>query len=157
MVRRIPRPIARAPIWLYRHHFGWLLGGRFALLEHRGRITRLPRNVVLEVLSRRPGHLTVVSGYGPASQWYQNILADPHVRVWSGRWRAAPARATPLPPDVALALLSDYRRHHPHLTRLLGRALEIPELAGSRPLPHDLPARLPLVDVALASAEAAGR
>lgn len=149
MVRRIPRRVARAPIPLFQHGFGPMLGGRLAMLEHRGRITGLPRLVVLEVLARRPGHLTVVSGYGRTAQWYRNIRADPQVRVWSGRLRSERATARPLPADEVLAVLGDYRRRHPYATWVLGTVLGIPELAATAPLPPDLPDRLPLVDVAL--------
>lgn len=149
MVRHIPRALARAPIPLFRRGLGWLLGGRFAMLEHRGRVSGLPRLVVLEVLTRRPGHLTVVSGYGTGAQWYRNILADPNVRVWAGRLRAVPAVAAPMPAEQALALIDDYRRRHPYATRALGRVLGIADLAGTAPLPRDLPDRLPLVDVDL--------
>lgn len=149
MVRRIPRPLARAPIPLFQHGVGWLLGTRLALLEHRGRVSGLARQVVLEVVARRPGHLTVVSGYGPRAQWYRNILADPQVRVWNGRLRGVTAVATPLPAEDALAILQGYRRRHPRATRTLGRILGIADLAGTGPLPSDLPDRLPLVDVAL--------
>lgn len=151
MVRMIPRPLARAPVPLYRYGFGWLLGRRFAMLQHRGRVSGLARQVVLEVLTHRPGHLTVVSGYGTRAQWYRNILADPQVRVWTGRLRGVAAVATPLPADEALAVLEEYRRRHPRATRALGRLLGIPDLTTTGPLPRDLPGRLPLVDVALAA------
>jgi len=40
---RIPRWLARFPIPLLRHGFGWVLGPRFLLLEHIGRHTGLAR------------------------------------------------------------------------------------------------------------------
>ncbi|MCA9848813.1 MAG: nitroreductase family deazaflavin-dependent oxidoreductase, partial [Dehalococcoidia bacterium] len=59
----------RAPIWLYRLHLGWLLGGRFLLMEHVGRRSGLVRRVVVEVVhhDRDADTYTVASGFGPRS------------------------------------------------------------------------------------------
>ncbi|MDG4803790.1 nitroreductase family deazaflavin-dependent oxidoreductase [Micromonospora sp. WMMD980] len=94
--RRIPRWLARAPIPLYRNGLGRLLGRRLMMLEHRGRRSGLPRYVVLEVVDREPGALFLASGYGPASQWFRNVRADPAVRVWTGPDQGG----GPLPADV---------------------------------------------------------
>lgn len=147
MVRRIPRRLARAPIALYRHGFGWLLGTRFMMLEHRGRTTGRPRYVVLEVLCRRPGQLVLVSGYGHESQWFRNVSADPVVRVWTGGVRGAAARASVLPAQDVRVRLESYRHEHPRAAAGLGRILGIGELAGRDALPADIAERLPLVVV----------
>ena len=148
MTRRIPRWLARAPIPLFRHGAGQLLGTRMMMLEHVGRNTGKPRYTVLEVLDHRPGVLMLVSGYGTRSQWLRNIRAQPAVRIWTGRIRGRPARATVLPDDEARRHLDIYRRQHRHGAAVLGRMLAIPELTTSRPLPADIGTRLPLVRVA---------
>ena len=63
------------------------------MLEHRGRSCGLRRYAVLEVVDRPAPDIYVnVSGFGfgfgfgEASQWYRNLLADPHVRISVG-WR----------------------------------------------------------------------
>jgi len=57
------------------------------MLEHRGRSCGLRRYAVLEVVDRpAPDIYVIVSGFGEASQWYRNLLADPHVRISVG-WR----------------------------------------------------------------------
>ncbi|GGM65816.1 hypothetical protein GCM10012275_40540 [Longimycelium tulufanense] len=145
--RRIPRALARAPVPLFRRGFGWLLGPQFMMLEHRGRRSGLPRYVVLEVLDREPGALILVSGYGPHSQWFRNVRAEPAVRVWTGRVRGAEARASVLPPEEARARLEIYRQRHRRTAAGLARALGIRELAGPDPLPADIAERLPLVRV----------
>ncbi|WP_395110467.1 nitroreductase family deazaflavin-dependent oxidoreductase [Actinomadura sp. SCN-SB] len=148
-VRRIPRWVARAPIPLFRHGFGWLLGKRIMMLEHRGRKTGRPRYAVLEVVDREPDALVLVSGYGGNSQWFRNVVADPAVRVWNGRTRGATARATVMPPEQTRTRLESYRARNPRSAAALGRILGIAELSGSEQLPADIAERLPLVRVHL--------
>lgn len=145
MARRIPRWLARAPIPLYRHGLGRLLGRRLLLLEHRGRRSGLPRYVVLEAVDREPGSLFIASGYGPHSQWFRNVRADPRVRVWHGPDRGVPARATVLAGEENRRRLEVYRQRHRRAAAALGRTLGIAELRGSGPLPADVDRRLPLV------------
>ncbi|MFD0821291.1 nitroreductase family deazaflavin-dependent oxidoreductase [Micromonospora zhanjiangensis] len=147
MVRRIPRWLARAPIPLLRTGFGRLLGRRVAMLEHRGRVSGLPRYVVLEVIGRRPDGVDVVSGYGVRSQWYRNVLARPEVRLWCGRSVGVPARATPLPADRPRTVLADYRDRHRRAARALGRTLDLADLVHAGPLPTDIADRLPVVRI----------
>ncbi|MCZ7440414.1 nitroreductase family deazaflavin-dependent oxidoreductase [Micromonospora sp. WMMC241] len=143
--RRIPRWLARAPIPLYRHGFGRLLGRRLMMLEHRGRRSGLPRYVVLEVVDREQGALFLASGYGPGSQWFRNVRADPAVRVWTGPDQGVPARAVVLTGEEVRQRLARYRQRHRRAAAALGRTLGIPELTGGDPLPADVDARLPLV------------
>lgn len=147
MVRRIPRALARAPIPLFRWGAGRLLGPRLMLLEHRGRTSGLRRYVALEVLERGPGVLVLVSGYGPGSQWFRNVRADPAVRVWTGTVEADPAVAEIMPADEVVERLERYRRTNPHLATALGTTLGIPALTSSEPLPPDIAETLPLVRV----------
>ncbi len=119
------------------------------------------RYVVLEVLDRAPKVMILVSGYGPESDWFRNICADPRVRVWSGRIRNVPARTTVLSEAETRARLHSYRLRNPrlHSYRLrnrraaaaLGRILGIAELASTDSLPDDIAERLPLVQVEVMS------
>jgi deazaflavin-dependent oxidoreductase (nitroreductase family) len=147
VTRRIPRSVARVPVWLFRHRLGWLFGGRIMMLEHIGRRTGQPRHVVLEVLHRQPGAVLLVSGYGRRSQWLANIRAQPAVRIWAGRVRARAGTAIILPPDVSRQRLETYRQHHRRAAAILGRILDIPDLTGPEALPADVGERLPLVEV----------
>lgn len=149
---RIPRPIARAPIVLYRLGLGGLLGRRFVLLEHRGRRSGLIRQVVLETLSTEQDMIHVVSGYGWSAQWLRNVRADPRVRVTCGWARPRGARAVILPPDEAVSVLDDYRQRHPLAARVLGSALELPQLSSDDPLPTELGERLLVVRLSLRAA-----
>ena len=119
------RWLVRAPIWLYRHGLGVLLGGRLLMLEHTGRTSGAPRHVVLEVVDRpRPGRFVVVSGFGTRSQWFRNILADPRVRVSVGRTSGRPATATVLSRPEGDAALTAYAAAHPRAWARLSRTLE---------------------------------
>jgi deazaflavin-dependent oxidoreductase (nitroreductase family) len=76
----------RLPVHLYRLGLGWLLGGRFVLIHHLGRITGKPRQAVVEIVERdkETGSITVVAGYGPRTQWYQNLKAHPDTSIQVG-------------------------------------------------------------------------
>ncbi len=108
------RWLARAPIPLYRSGFGWLLGSRLLLLEHRGRTSGQLRYVVLEVVDHAgPDRYVVASGFGEASQWARNVAADPRVRVTVGRRGPVRALAHRLDADASLAAVDRYARAHP--------------------------------------------
>lgn len=90
--------MARAPIPMFKAGLGPLFRGRFLLLEHRGRLSGKPRNVVLEVIDRpAAGTYRIVSGLGRSSQWFRNIEADPRVRITVGTKRRSSAPAEFLP------------------------------------------------------------
>ena len=117
--------MVRAPVWLYRMRLGFLLGNRMLLLEHRGRRSGRRRYAVLEVVDRpTPDTFVIVSGFGASSQWYHNLLADPHVRISVGWRRNAAAVATLLSPDAAEAALGRYAEQHPRTWDRLRKTLE---------------------------------
>ena len=137
---RVPR-LARAPIWLFRARLGLLFGGRLMMVEHVGRVSGRRRHVVLEVVARPTRRRYVVaSGFGTGSQWYRNVVAEPHVRIWVGIRGPASATATPLPTDQAAAALSTYAAAHPRAWRTLKPVFErtlnaeIDETATTLPL-----------------------
>lgn len=108
------RWFVRAPILLYRARLGFLMGHRMLLLEHVGRTSGLPRLVVLEVVDHPlPHRYVVVSGLGPRSQWYRNIVRTPRVRVTIGSRSPAPATARVLDRAVAEEALARYAAAHP--------------------------------------------
>jgi deazaflavin-dependent oxidoreductase (nitroreductase family) len=147
MTRHIPRWLARAPIPLYRHGLGRLLGRRMAMLEHHGRKTGTARYAVLEVIRHGPHEVVLVSGYGPRSQWFRNIQANPAVRVWTAGQRAVPAHAEILSTCQSREELEQYRTRHRHSAVALGRLLNITDLTTGGPLPADTGVRLPLVRI----------
>lgn len=66
------RAMFRAPIFLYRIHLGWLLGGRFLMLTHIGRKSGVPRQTVIEVVShdKETGKYYVAAAWRDKSDWY---------------------------------------------------------------------------------------
>ncbi|MFP5021333.1 nitroreductase family deazaflavin-dependent oxidoreductase [Pseudonocardia phyllosphaerae] len=139
------RALARAPITLYHRGLGRVLGHRMLLLEHTGRRSGLPREVVVEVVGHPgPGRFVVVSGFGERAQWYRNVVADPRVRISVGSRRSQPATARVLPRDEAGELLAAYIARHPAAWEQLGQVVE---RALGRPVgPGDPP---PLVEFRL--------
>ena len=73
-----------------------------------------------------------MSGFGQRSQWYQNVLANPQVRVSAGFRRNVPALATPMSRDSAKAALTRYAERYPRtwarIEPTLEAALRTPEL-----------------------------
>jgi deazaflavin-dependent oxidoreductase (nitroreductase family) len=128
------RSFYRAPIGLYRAGLGWILGERFLMLTHTGRVTGKARNVVLEVVryDRAKDTFFVASGWGMRSDWLQNILKQPHVQVHFKR-RSFPALAEQLPVEDAELEMLDYGRRHPaalkQLARLMGYQIDSTESA----------------------------
>lgn len=111
----------RLPIWLYRARLGWMLGNRFLLLNHTGRISGLQRQAVLEVVQhdRQTDVYVVAVGFGEKSQWYQNILVQPEVSIQAGR-RKLNVTAQPLDPRAAGEVFVDFARRYPGEARMAG-------------------------------------
>ena len=74
----------------------WPAGfGRLMVIEHVGRKSgtryRAPVN-----FTRCGPDLYCLAGFGPRTDWYRNVLADPEIAVWlpDGRWTATAAEAS---------------------------------------------------------------
>jgi deazaflavin-dependent oxidoreductase (nitroreductase family) len=115
----------RAPILLYRLRLGFLLGRRFVYLEHRGRRSGILRKAVIEVVDydAHKGSVVVVAAWGKKADWYQNILAEPHVTIVLGSKRS-PAIARVLSKDEARVHLQTYAERHPAALRELDMLVE---------------------------------
>lgn len=119
------RWIVRAPVWLYRARLGFVFGGRFLMLEHRGRKSGARRYVVLEVIDHpSPGRYVVVSGFGARSHWFRNITHTPTVRLYLRGHRPRPATAHRLDPEPAGVALDRYATAHPRSWAKLRPVLE---------------------------------
>lgn len=128
-----PRGLAslpwRFPIWIYRLGLGAFLGEKFLLLTHQGRKSGKLRQTVLEIIQSKPGaaEYFVVSGFGKHSDWYQNILSNPSVKIQVGS-RKMSAVARQLSPDQASQAILSYAQRYPKnlktLSALLGYEIE---------------------------------
>ncbi len=119
------RALMRAPIWIYRARLGFLFGSRTLLLEHIGRKTRARRYVVLEVVGHpAPDAYVIASGFGERSQWFRNLMANPHVRVSVAGHGPRAATARRLPSNEADAALVEYATRHPRAWAKFKNVLE---------------------------------
>jgi len=72
----IPMHRAGMGAWLGSPIGGWML-----LLRVRGRKSGIVRETPLNYFVA-DGSVWIVAGFGPRTEWYRNLLADPAVEVW---------------------------------------------------------------------------
>ena len=115
----------RLPIPIFRAGFGFILGGRLLLLEHRGRTSGEARFVVIEAVDRESSDRVVVaSGFGSHAQWYRNLQAEPRCGVSIGWRRRVPARAELLDREESREILARYAERHPMAWTELRRSIQ---------------------------------
>jgi deazaflavin-dependent oxidoreductase (nitroreductase family) len=146
-VNRLVRAIFRAPVRLYDHGLGWLLGRRFLCLTHVGRKSGCRYRTVLEVIGLTNEEVTVVAGLGPSSDWFRNLQAGGSAYVELGRARFV-ADHRVLGHAEAAAAIADYERRNRLVLPIVRRVLTA--LAGwpydgSRDARERLVRQLPLV------------
>jgi deazaflavin-dependent oxidoreductase (nitroreductase family) len=118
----LKRWLFRLPLALYSLGLGWVLGARFVLLEHQGRVSGKTRRAMLEVVKSEPaaGVYFVVSAWGERADWFQNIRANPQVEYQVGRGRFEGA-AQVLPGEEAGEVFVEYGERNPRMLRELMR------------------------------------
>jgi deazaflavin-dependent oxidoreductase (nitroreductase family) len=118
----------RAPSWVYRHDLGYLLGKRFLLLAHQGRLTGLRRETVLEVvrLDHGTGEVVVIAAWGNRADWVRNIRAGRVLELRIGHLRLAEPEHRFLSVEECRSLLVSYREAHPLGWRLLATVFPLP-------------------------------
>ncbi len=94
-------PVHRAGLgaWLSSPVTGYML-----LLRVRGRNSGVMREIPLSYAVLE-GAAWVVAGFGPRTEWYRNLLADPHVEVWMAGGRHAGVATEALDPVVRARIL----------------------------------------------------
>ncbi len=114
------RLVFRIPVYVYRLGLGWLFGKRLVLINHVGRKTGTPRQIVLEVVERdlQTGTVTVVADYGPQSQWYQNLKAHPETTIQIGRRKLA-VDSEFLSPEEGADIITRYYKRYGKLANVL--------------------------------------
>jgi deazaflavin-dependent oxidoreductase (nitroreductase family) len=145
----VMRAVFRVPIRLYDAGLGWLLRERFLCLTHVGRKSGRRYRTVLEVVGTNPttGEFTVIAGFGPLSDWYRNIAANPACEVVVGRHRFTPHHRV-LDEAEALGVIADYERGNHWilpLVRLLLNKLIGWRYDGSQEARERLVRQLPVV------------
>lgn len=141
----ITRVLFRLPIWLYRMNLGWLLGGRFLLLNHIGRKSGQVRQAVVEVVrhDKATDSYIICSGFGEKSQWYQNLLAHPAVTIQVGRRKLA-VHVEPLSQEMGGEEFVDYARRNPTAARNLSKLMGL-VVDGSEESYRDAGTQVPFV------------
>ncbi|MES9536516.1 MULTISPECIES: nitroreductase family deazaflavin-dependent oxidoreductase [unclassified Actinomadura] len=121
------RLLWRLPIRLYRIGLGPLLGRRVMLLTHTGRVSGLPRQVVIEVVQKDEHGCVAASGFGPRADWYRNVMANPDVTLQIGGKRIQ-ATAASIPAGEGGEIMARYAPRHPtaarQLCKLMGFAVD---------------------------------
>jgi len=85
--RRIFKRFNRFMLLMWRLGLGrWInawpaVGGRIMVLGHTGRRSGLRRQTPLNY-AQGNGDIYCTAGFGPGSDWYRNLLANPEVEVW---------------------------------------------------------------------------
>ena len=97
-LRRAFHAMNRFMVFMWKLGLGRLLnswpavGGRIMVIQHRGRRSGkeylTPVNYALV-----HGEIYCTAGFGPRTDWYRNIMADPSIRLWLPQgWRVARAK-----------------------------------------------------------------
>ena len=120
----ISRVFYRFPIFLYKIGFGWMMGKRFLLLNHTGRKSGKPRQVVLEVVRFDSDHNVyyVSSGFGSKSDWYQNINQKPKNSIQIGN-TTHEVVARQLSVEESGELMLYYAKHYPTAAKYISKAI----------------------------------
>ena len=113
--------IFKLPILQYKLGLGWMIGRYILLLTHTGRVTRKSRHTPLEYeYDRENDRYRIAAGWGGNTDWYRNLLADPHVIVQVGRRKFA-AIAEPAPDEEVARYVMNVSQRHPHMDRVWNR------------------------------------
>jgi deazaflavin-dependent oxidoreductase (nitroreductase family) len=139
--------VFRLPLLMYCRGWGWLLGDTFLLLVHAGRNTGKRYCTVAMVLrhDRRTQEAVICSAWGKDTDWIRNIRARPALQVQIGRDSFTPQQRF-LSEDESLAVVAEFRRQHPHRSRLLASVLGWGDL-GSDAAARDFVSTRPFVSL----------
>jgi len=144
---RLALIVFRLPLLMYRQGWGWLLGDTFLLLAHAGRKTGRRYSTVVMVLryNSRTHEAIICSAWGQDADWIRNIRAHPALQVQIGRHSFTP-RQRFLSEDESVAVVTEFRRRHPHRSRLLASVLGCGDL-GSDPAARGFVSTRPFVSL----------
>lgn len=128
----------RLPVPLYQIGLGRVLSRQFLCLEHQGRVTGLVRRTVLEVIAHNDRGPVVPVAFGPGSDWYKTLRANPSARItWGGT--ASQITAQILNGVEASGVLAHYVEDHRWaargLDRIVGLGLTADPAAAAQKLP----------------------
>jgi deazaflavin-dependent oxidoreductase (nitroreductase family) len=113
--------IFKIPVLYFKLGLGWALGKRFLLLTTTGRRTGNLRLTPLE-FEYNPGQdwYRIAPGWGGNTDWYKNILHNPHVGVQVGS-RKFNAVAESVPAEEAAEFMQATSKRHPSMDKVWNR------------------------------------
>jgi len=118
------RHVLRIPIHLYHWRLGFLMGGRFILIDHVGRKSGKLYQTPVEVVRHDTvsGEYIVCSGTGPNADWYRNLTAKPAdaVQVRNERWQPTQRMLTQ---QEASDYFEGYENEHPKAAKRLLKSM----------------------------------
>jgi deazaflavin-dependent oxidoreductase (nitroreductase family) len=125
----------KLPLFGYQFGLGGLLNlGSIMVLTTRGRRTGLARHVPVEY-RRHGSKIYIVSVWGPRTDWYQNLLANPQATIQLGHNAYGVTASVVEDAAEALRVLYLFRRFAPaRYDALLGRIIE--SEVNTRTLPN---------------------
>lgn len=96
------------------------------LLTTLGRRTGRYHRVVVDIIEHDKTKDTyyINAAFGPRSDWYLNLRANPIVQAQVG-WHKFTVRTTTLPSDEAGDILVKFARRHPHYVRIMMRVIGV--------------------------------
>jgi deazaflavin-dependent oxidoreductase (nitroreductase family) len=120
---RPPRPswlrsrLAKWALVLYRLGLGFLVAKQVLVLTTKGRVSGKERKTPLWYV-RDQDTIYCVSGWGPSSDWWRNLAADPSAMLQMGkaRWKTRGVPIHDLPQQDKI--LNLFLKKHGRLTRL---------------------------------------
>jgi deazaflavin-dependent oxidoreductase (nitroreductase family) len=118
------RSMFKAPLILWRMGLGPVIGRIMLVITHTGRKSSLPRHTMVEY-HMLDGVKYVPCAFGPRSDWFKNITADPRVTIQTshGTEHAVATRVTD--DHELLAVYNLFMRRDPPLTRWYLDSLDI--------------------------------
>jgi len=123
--------IFKGTIPLFKFGMGSLVKDYVLLLTTTGRKTGKLRQTPLEHrYDKANDRYFIMAGWAGRTDWYRNIMADPHVRVQVGN-RIFSCIATPASDNEIVDGLEEYIRANPRMLFILSRWAD-KELDGSR-------------------------
>ena len=137
------RRLLKAPTYLYRARLGFLLGYRFVMIEHRGRMTGERHFTVVEVARHLPREWVCTSGTGPAADWYRNLRAGGLEALWVGSRRHR-ASVRFLEQTEAASMMGAYERAHPRVAPKLYSMMGV-SYGGTNEGRVEMMAKIPMV------------
>lgn len=115
-----------APRWLFKARLGFLFGKRMGMLEHIGRRSGRTYETPLEIVTHDGDRYVIAAGWGPHSDWFRNLQANPAAGLWVGTRRYEVIQKLLSTEDGAKEI-GAYMAAHPRAAKTLwaGMGLEV--------------------------------